>query len=90
LTKAQEELLLSEIDALKKKVKSQDARLLKLEETGNLKKLDRTSYTVAEVAEILGKCPQTIRQMIRRGELESHKLGCIRITGESLREAMKI
>lgn len=83
MTKVQEEKILSEINYLKK-------RVLQLEEYNDLHKLNRTTYTVAEVAVLLNKQPQSVRLMIQRGELEATKLGITRITGESLKKAMNL
>lgn len=81
MTKQQEEKLIKEIEELR-------GRVTELEEYNDLHKLNRYSYTVSEVAKMLDKRPQTIRNMIQRGELEANKSGVTRITGESLRKAL--
>ena len=83
MTKTQEKELLKTVEDLKKQV----ADLYKLLENT---KIDKHVYTVAETAQILNITPQAVYAMIERGEIESVKLGRIKILGESLRNKLGV
>ena len=53
-------------------------------------KFDKHVYSVSEVAEILGITPQAVYIMVHRGELETVKLGTIKVLGESLRSKLGV
>lgn len=82
MTKKQEELLINTVCELEK-------RVYKLEERLENNKLEKAVYSVSEVAEILHKTPRAVYNMIERGELETIRLGHIKIKGHSLREKLK-
>lgn len=82
MTKKQEEKLLKVIEELEK-------RVYKLEERIENNKLEKAIYSVAEVAEILHKTPRAVYNMIERGELETIRLGHLKVKGESLRKKLK-
>lgn len=83
MTKTQEQELLKTVADLQKQV----ADLYKLLENT---KIDKHVYTVAETAQILNVTPQAVYAMIERGEVESVKLGRIKILGESLRTKLGV
>ncbi len=83
MTKTQEQELLKTVADLQKQV----ADLYKLLENT---KIDKHVYTVAETAQILNITPQAVYAMIERGEIESVKLGRIKILGESLRNKLGV
>ena len=83
MTKTQEQELLKTVAGLQKQV----ADLYKLLENT---KVDKHTYTVAETAQILTVTPQAVYAMIERGEIESVKLGRIKILGESLRTKLGV
>lgn len=83
MTKTQEQELLKTVADLQKQV----ADLYKLLENT---KVDKNTYTVAETAQILNVTPQAVYAMIERGEIESVKLGRIKILGESLRTKLGV
>lgn len=83
MTKTQEQELLKTVADLQKQV----ADLYKLLENT---KVDKHIYTVAETAQILNVTPQAVYAMIERGEIESVKLGRIKILGESLRTKLGV
>jgi excisionase family DNA binding protein len=83
VTKTQEQELLKTVADLQKQV----ADLYKLLENT---KIDKHVYTVAETAQILNITPQAVYAMIERGEIESVKLGRIKILGESLRNKLGV
>lgn len=83
MTKTQEQELLKTVVDLQKQV----ADLYKLLENT---KIDKHVYTVAETAQILNVTPQAVYAMIERGEVESVKLGRIKILGESLRTKLGV
>lgn len=82
MNRKQEELLLKTIEELEK-------RVYKLEIKLQNSKLENAVYSVAEVAEILHKTTRAVYNMIERGELETIKLGHIKIKGESLRRLLR-
>lgn len=82
MTKKQEESLLNTVHELEK-------RIYKLEERLENSKLEKAVYSVSEVAEILHKTPRAVYNMIERGELETIKLGHLKIKGCSLKEKLK-
>lgn len=82
MTKKQEEALFNKVDKLEQLVHN---LLAKAENN----QLDKHIYSVPEVAQILGRTPQAIYAMIGRGELETIKLGKIKVLGESLRMKLK-
>lgn len=83
MTRLQEQELLKTVADLQKQV----ADLYKLLENT---KLDKHTYTVAETAQTLNVTPQAVYAMIERGEIESVKLGRIKILGESLRTKLGV
>lgn len=83
MTRLQEQELLKTVADLQKQV----ADLYKLLENT---KLDKHTYTVAETAQILNVTPQAVYAMIERDEIESVKLGRIKILGESLRTKLGV
>lgn len=82
MNRKQEELLLKAIEELEKRVYKLEIRLQN-------SKLENAVYSVAEVAEILHKTTRAVYNMIERGELETIRLGHIKIKGESLRRMLK-
>lgn len=82
MTKAQEAELISRVNRLEKQLN------LLLQQKDNMK-LDKHLYSVAEVAQILGKTTQAVYGMIERGELETTKLGTTKVLGSCLRKIMK-
>lgn len=82
MTKAQEAELIKKVNRLEKQLNL----LLQQKDT---MKLDKHLYSVAETAKLLGRTPQAIYAMINRGELETTKLGTIKILGGCLRKIMK-
>nr|WP_302600234.1 helix-turn-helix domain-containing protein [uncultured Cellulosilyticum sp.] len=82
MTKKEEQQLIN-------KVKQLELTVYKLLEAFENNKIEKAFYTVKEVAEILGRTPRAVYAMIERGELETVKLGSIKIKGESLRQKLK-
>lgn len=78
MTKLEEKKLLERVSKLEKQV----ARLYVSLENN---KFDKHVYSVSEVAQILDITPQAVYFMIHRDELETVKLGTIKVLGESLR-----
>lgn len=83
MTKAEERKLLERISRLEKQV----AQLYSIAENNSF---DKHVYSVSEVAEMLGITSQAVYLMIHRGELETVKLGTIKVLGESLRSKLGI
>lgn len=82
MTKKEEEQLIKKVNQLEKTV-------AKLQEVFENNKLEKAFYTVREVAEMLKRTPRAIYNMIERDELDTVKLGGIKIKGESLNELLK-
>lgn len=82
MTKKEEERLLKKVNQLEKTV-------AKLQEAFENNKIEKSFYTVREVAEMLHRTPRAIYNMIERGELDAVKLGGIKIKGDSLNELLK-
>lgn len=82
MTRLEEQKLLQRVNNLEKEV----ARLNRLLENN---KLDKHVYTIQEVAELLHMSKQGIYKMINRGELETVKLGNIKVLGSSLRAKLE-
>lgn len=82
MTKKEEERLLKKVNQLEKTV-------AKLQEAFENNKIEKSFYTVREVAEMLHRTPRAIYNMIERGELDTVKLGGIKIKGDSLNELLK-
>lgn len=78
MTKLDEKKLLGRISSLERQVAD---LYMSLENN----KFDKHVYTVAEVARILEITPQAVYFMIHREELETVKLGTIKVLGDSLR-----
>lgn len=83
MTKLDEKKLLSRISSLEHQVAS---LYMSLENN----KFDKHVYTVAEVAQILGLTPQAVYTMIHREELQTVKLGTIKVLGDSLRSKLGV
>ncbi len=82
MTKKEEERLLKKVNQLEKTVS-------KLQQAFENNKIEKAFYTVKEVAEMLHKTPRAVYNMIEREELDTVKLGGIKIKGDSLRELLK-
>lgn len=83
MTKEEQNILLKRVATLEKQVS-------RLYEMIHNNKLDRYTYTVAETAALLNVTPQAVYAMIDRRELETIKLGHIKVLGSSLREKFGI
>lgn len=81
MTKKEEEQLIKKVNQLEKAV-------AKLQEAFENNKIEKSFYTVREVAEMLHRTPRAIYNMIERGELETVKLGGIKIKGDSIRDML--
>lgn len=82
MTKKEEERLLKKINQLEKAV-------AKLQLAFENNKIEKSFYTVREVAEMLHRTPRSIYNMIERGELDAVKLGGLKIKDDSLNELLK-
>ncbi len=82
MTKKEEQQLI-------KKVNQLELTVYRLLEAFENNKIEKSFYTVKEVANMLGRTPRAIYNMIERGELEAVKLGGIKIKGESLKQKLK-
>lgn len=83
MTKVQEQQLLKTVADLQKQITD----LYKLLENN---KLDKHTYSVAETAQILNVTPQAVYAQIERGELETVKIGRIKILSASLRDKLGV
>ena len=83
MSKADVKILYDRISNLEKQVAS-------LYEALENNKFDKHVYSVSEVATILNRTPQAVYSMIHRGELETVKLGRMKVLGDSLREALGV
>lgn len=83
MTKIEEQKLLKRIDTLERTV----ADLYSYIEST---RLDKHVYSVAEVSKILEITPQAVYKMLDRGELETIKLGHLKVLGSSLREKLGV
>lgn len=83
MTKQEEQKMLKRVDCLEKQVALLYQRL-------ENNKIDKHVYSVAEVADILNVTLKTVYNMIEKGELQSVKLGHIRVLGSSLREKLGV
>lgn len=81
MTKIEEQKLLNRLNNLEKEV----ARLNRIVENN---KVDKHIYSVKEAGDILGLTRQAVYVMIDRGELETVKLGTLKVLGSSLREKL--
>ena len=81
MTKKEEEQLIKKVNQLERTV-------AKLQEAFENNKIEKSFYTVREVAEMLHRTPRAIYCMIERGELDTVKLGSIKIKGDSLRDML--
>lgn len=81
MTKIEEQKLLNRLNNLEKEV----ARLNSVVENN---KIDKHIYSVKEAADILGLTRQAVYVMVDRGELETVKLGRLKILGSSLKEKL--
>jgi hypothetical protein len=81
MTKVEEKKLIDKVAVLEKQVATLYARLEK-------NKIDKHVYTVAETSQILECSPQAVYLMISRKELETVKLGHLKVLGESLRHKL--
>ncbi|WP_180270820.1 helix-turn-helix domain-containing protein [Sporanaerobium hydrogeniformans] len=82
MTKKEEERLLNKINQIEKSI-------AKLQLAFENNKIEKAFYTVREVSEMLHRTPRAVYNMIERGELDTVKLGGIKIKGESLKEKLK-
>ena len=81
MTKTENELI--------KRVEWLEKEVARLAEHKELEKADRLTYTVAEAAKVLGMTSQGVYRMIARGEIETVKIGRMKIKGESLQKVLK-
>ena len=81
MTKMEEEKLLKRVNNLEKQVAALHSRL-------ENNKLEKHTYSVLETAHMLGVTKMTVYNMIEKGQLETVKLGHIRVLGNSLREKL--
>lgn len=81
MTKTEEKKLLSRIEEIQREV-------IRLRLLIDNNKIDKHVYTVKETADLLGLTPQAVYAMIDRGELETVKLGRLKVMGKSLRDKL--
>lgn len=81
MTKAEEQQLFKIVAGLQQQVADLHAKI-------ENNKLDKHVYSVKETAQILGITPQAVYIMIDRKELETVKLGTLKVLGSSLRSKL--
>lgn len=79
-----------ELKKVLERVSRLENQVARLYESLENNKFDKHVYSVSEVAQILDKTPQAVYFMIDRGELETVKLGSIKVLGESLRSKLGV